>query len=153
VPVIVGLTHGGNSEQLGFDALALGARAMIALPFTGDRLLAVLHGIGWFSRTSESTFTLGSITLDPVAHRMTVGGRHVHLTPKEFVLLERMMSEHPRLLPVHELAESFAEADSATVASIRVLIARLRRKLDDASPTGSATVLENVRGLGYRMAV
>ncbi|WP_150308407.1 response regulator transcription factor [Planctomonas psychrotolerans] len=152
VPVLVGLTSSTDSERRGFDALALGARALIALPFNGDQLLTVLHGIGSRSEPTDAVLRLGAITLDPVAHRVDVHGDPVHLTPKEFVLLERMMVEHPRVLPVGELAGLFGEGDSAGIASIRVLIARLRRKLDDASSPASAPSLQNVRGLGYRMA-
>lgn len=151
VPVIVGLTRSIDSQDIGFAALGRGARALIALPFTGAQLSSALHGLGFSAEDSALPLALGPIVLDPRAHRLTVGGDAVHLTPKEFLLLEHLILEHPRVVSVGELTAHLDDGHSSTMSGIRVMVSRLRRKLDAAAAGRTGTLLETVRGLGYRM--
>ena len=86
------------------------------------------------------------MTLDPRLARVTRHGVPVKLTSHEYRVLAYLMHHGNRVVPQAELTEHIyaqdLERDSNTV---EVFIARLRRKL-------GASVIETVRGLGYRVA-
>jgi two-component system OmpR family response regulator len=88
----------------------------------------------------------GAVVLDPRQARVTRDGVAVKLTSHEFRVLSYLMHHRDRVVPQAELAEHIyaleADRDSNTV---EVFIARLRRKL-------GPSLIETVRGLGYRIA-
>ena len=85
------------------------------------------------------------MTVDPRLARVCRDGIEVKLTSHEFRVLSYLMHHRARVVSQSELAEHIyaldAERDSNTM---EVFIARLRRKL-------GASIIETVRGLGYRI--
>ncbi|TFD31997.1 response regulator transcription factor [Cryobacterium cryoconiti] len=154
VPVIVGVAGDTESYELAFHALEHGARALLALPFTAQSLADTLHQLGAYGpRLGDPalTLTVGPIILEPQAFRVKVDGKFVALTPREFQLLKYLMNETPRVVTAEELTAGHGIYDDGSVAGTRVALGRLRKKLQTASPE-AASVLETVRGLGYRVA-
>jgi two-component system OmpR family response regulator len=144
VPVLVLTARGSWHEKVqGIDS---GADDYVAKPFRIEEVLARLRGL--IRRASGQTGVLlrsGSITLDPRAARVAVGGNPVRLTSHEFRVLSYLMHHRGRVVPQAELSEHiYAENLDRDSNTVEVFIARLRRKL------GAATI-ETVRGLGYRM--
>jgi two-component system KDP operon response regulator KdpE len=96
---------------------------------------------------------LGTIELDVAAHRVTVRGAPVDLTPREFELLKVMIGSPGRVLTKGRLLRAVwgtAYADEAHY--LHVYISRLRRKLQAADPTGVAGRLITAEpGIGYRI--
>ena len=88
----------------------------------------------------------GDVELDPARHRVTRAGEELDLTPKEFGVLEALMSADGAAVSVEDLLQGVWDehADPFT-NTVRMTIMTLRRKL------GDPPVLETVMGAGYRI--
>ena len=80
--------------------------------------------------------------------RVRVSGREVRLAPREFALVQYLLAEAPRLVSAQEIAAVIGVNQLAGPVRVRKYVQNLRRKL---TGTGQPAVLENVRGLGYRL--
>jgi len=90
----------------------------------------------------------GSVVLDPARHAVTLGGRAVELTPKEFDLLQALLEAAGRVLSREHLLNrvwGYARADEIESRTVDVHVRRLRAKLGVA---GSRIV--TVKSVGYR---
>ncbi len=144
VPVLVLTARSSWRETVeGIDG---GADDYVAKPFRMEEVLARLRALirrasGQFQRA----LTCGVVTLDPRLARVTRDGTPIKLTSHEYRVLSYLMHHRDRVVSQGELTEHIyaqdCERDSNTV---EVFIARLRRKLGQ-------TVIETVRGLGYRL--
>jgi len=144
VPVLVLTARGSWHEKVqGIDS---GADDYVSKPFRVEEVLARLRAL---IRRAAGQVTpelrCGAVALDPRAARVTLDGAPVKLTSHEFRVLSYLMHHRGRVVSQGELTEHIysqsADRDSNTV---EVFIARLRRKL-------GASLIETVRGLGYRM--
>ena len=91
---------------------------------------------------------MGGVSLDPSRHAVTVGGRPVELTPKEFDLLHALLAAAGRVLSREHLLNrvwGYARADEIESRTVDVHIRRLRAKLG-AEERRIATI----KGVGYR---
>jgi two-component system response regulator RegX3 len=99
---------------------------------------------------SEGVRQVGDLELDPVRHRVTVGGEPRQLTPSEFRLLRLLAADPGRVYSRREIMQNLWE--SSYVGDQRacdIHISNLRRKLEDdpAMPERIVTV----RGVGYKL--
>jgi two-component system, OmpR family, response regulator len=144
VPVLVLTARDSWHEKvLGIDS---GADDYVAKPFRIEEVLARFRAlIRRASRQALPELRCGSLSVDPRAARVTVGGSPIKLTSHEFRVLSYLMHHRDRVVSQAELTEHIyahsADRDSNTV---EVFVARLRRKI-------GAAFIETVRGLGYRM--
>jgi DNA-binding response OmpR family regulator len=95
-----------------------------------------------------STFEVADVAIDQGTRRASVAGEDVPLSPKEFAILELLMSHAPAIVAVHQIALHVWEDDSGLIGSntIHVHMGRLKRKLSRA---GARIV--TVRGQGFRL--
>ncbi|MCM4078698.1 MULTISPECIES: response regulator transcription factor [Paractinoplanes] len=93
----------------------------------------------------SSQLTVGDVVLDAARHTVTVADRPLSLTPKEFGVLEYLMTRPGHVVSSEELLEHVwdANADPFT-QTVRVTVGTLRRKLGEGS-------IETVVGRGYRL--
>jgi len=90
----------------------------------------------------------GAVLLDTAAHTLTVDGRAVDLTTKEFAILEYFLLNQGMLLTRSQILEHAWNYDFEGGRNlIEVYIGRLRKKLVDA---GAGDPFMTVRGSGYR---
>ncbi|HVH31434.1 MAG TPA: response regulator transcription factor, partial [bacterium] len=91
----------------------------------------------------------GRLTLNPDTHDVTLDGRAVDLTAKEFELLHLVMSHPNRVFTRDFLLEHIWGYDYyGSTRTVDMHISRLREKIEDdpASPTHIVTI----RGVGYK---
>jgi two-component system phosphate regulon response regulator PhoB len=101
--------------------------------------------------TAQEPLAAGSLTLDPVTHRVEVDGTTVSVGPTEFRLLRFLMARPER---VHSRAQLLDQVWGNDIyieeRTVDVHIRRLRQALE---PVGQDGLIETVRGSGYRLAV
>jgi two-component system phosphate regulon response regulator PhoB len=130
--------------------LEMGADDYLAKPFSTKELVARVRAVLRRARPGETAraLTVGGVSLDPSRHVVTVGGRPVELTPKEFDLLHALLAAAGRVLSREHLLNrvwGYARADEIESRTVDVHIRRLRAKLG-AEERRIATI----KGVGYR---
>jgi two-component system OmpR family response regulator len=145
VPVLVLTARGSWHEKVrGIDG---GADDYVSKPFRMEEVLARLRAlIRRASGQLSADLRAGPVALDARTARVTIDGAAVRLTSHEFRVLSYLMHHRGRVVSQAELTEHiYAEGADRDSNTVEVFIARLRRKL-------GASVIETVRGLGYRIA-
>ena len=144
VPVLVLTARGSWHETV--EGMDTGADDYVAKPFRIEEVLARLRAL--LRRATGHTQQLlqaGPVTLDPRLARVTRDGVPVKLTSHEFRVLSYLMHHRDRVVPQGELIEHiYAQDFDRDSNTVEVFVARLRRKL-------GASIIETVRGLGYRL--
>ncbi|MGL5838085.1 MAG: response regulator [Sphingorhabdus sp.] len=135
-------------------ALDLGADDYVTKPFDTDELLArvrvaMRHRIG---TSVDGKLIVGDVEIDSAAHRVTLKGMPVHLTPKEFALLFELVRHAGKVLTHrHLLASVWGEAHVGDVEYLRVTMRALRQKIEEDPALPS--LLINEPGIGYRFSI
>jgi len=114
------------------------------------RIRAILRREGLRTMTAER-YRTGTLHLDTVRHEVTVGGKQVELTPKEFQILLHFMKHPARVFSRDELLNViWGEGYALEQHTLDVHIHSLRHKIepDPAKPSHIITV----RGIGYKLA-
>jgi phosphate regulon transcriptional regulator PhoB len=152
VPIIMLTAKGGELERV--VGLEIGADDYVTKPFSPRELVARVRAI--LRRTAADTSPAqagalrgGGLTLDPATHEVTLDGRSVDLTAKEFELLRLLLSHPNRVFTRDFLLEHIWGYDYyGSTRTVDMHISRLREKIEDdpASPTYIVTV----RGVGYK---
>jgi DNA-binding response OmpR family regulator len=126
--------------------LQAGADDYLIKPFAFAELLARIEALT--RRTGRSRrLEHGSVEMDVAAHRVSVAGRPVELTPKEFDLLECLLRRTGRVLTRAEIKEYVWDFTfDAPTKVVDLYVHYLRKKLADA---GAGDLIETVRGVGY----
>ncbi|TQO20628.1 two-component system KDP operon response regulator KdpE [Rhodoglobus vestalii] len=149
VPIIIGMAAGPSAVETGTRALALGASRLLDLPLNAGALAASVKHLGLPALESAAILHVGDLSLNPQSHQAARGGRVIELSPREFLLLSYLMRESPRVVSADELAEYLGLPAVSDPKSIRVMVGRIRRKLEDSS--GDSLPLATIRGFGYRI--
>jgi two-component system KDP operon response regulator KdpE len=152
VPIVVLSAEGSDERKV--LALDEGADDYVTKPFSTAELLARIrvalrHRRGTDTSGDEALMTIGDLTVDVARHEVTVSGRKVDLTPKEFAFLA-LLARWPGRVLTHRtiLQEVWGPEYGSETQYLRVYASQLRKKLDD-DPARPRLVTEP--GVGYRL--
>ena len=149
-PVIVITAR--DDEDAMVTLLNAGADDYVVKPFSAKQLDARVRAV--LRRVSdpepERTVVVGGLRIDPRTREVSVDGRDVDLTPKEFALLLLLARRAGEVVPRRDiLAEVWQLPYGGSDKTVDVHVSWLRRKLGE---TGSAPrYLHSVRGVGVRL--
>jgi len=121
-----------DQEHTKVEALDAGADDYVTKPFSIQELLARVraHLRRAPDRSGDGPVQVGDFLVDPGAHTVAVGGRAVHLTPKEFDLLLLFARNAGKVLTHRALLTAVWGAQSAQQPEyLRVFVGQLRKKL------------------------
>jgi DNA-binding response OmpR family regulator len=129
--------------------LEAGADDYLVKPFALREVVARLRALTRRHLPNrKAQLRAGTVLLDTAAHTLTVDGRAVDLTTKEFAILEYFLLNQGMLLTRSQILEHAWNYDFEGGRNlIEVYIGRLRKKLVDA---GAGDPFMTVRGSGYR---
>jgi DNA-binding response OmpR family regulator len=150
VPVVVLTARDGIRDRVaGLDA---GADDYLVKPFAFAELLARIRALARRGRNTDSfQLSIGPLTMDLAARRVTRDCEPIELTVREFELLAHLMRHEGQVVSRESLArEVWKETMRSTPLDnvIDVHIARLRRKVD---PDESGRLIHTIRGVGFMM--
>jgi two-component system, OmpR family, KDP operon response regulator KdpE len=149
VPIIMLTVR--NAERDKVAALDAGADDYVVKPFGMPELLARIRAA--LRRTTQGeeppALVTRELSIDFSARRVTVRGRPVHLTPKEFDLLRQLVASQGKPLPHRRLLQSVWGPDYGDETEyLRVVVNQLRKKLE-ADPAHPKYILTEP-WVGYR---
>ena len=130
-------------------ALGFGADDYVTKPFHRDELVARIHAIVRRSKGhSQSVIRTGKLAVNLDAKTVEVDGSRVHLTGKEYAMLELLsLRKGTTLTKEMFLNHLYGGMDEPELKIIDVFICKLRKKLSLAC--GGANYIETVWGRGY----
>jgi two-component system, OmpR family, response regulator len=142
VPVLLLTARDGFGERV--RGLDLGADDYLVKPFDLGELLARIRAlIRRSSGEPNPVLTLGPVVVNTSARSVTLDGKEVDLTAREYALLEYLLRRRGAVVSRTELYDHlFAEEDESYSNLLDVHVCNLRRKL-------SKDFIETRRGHGY----
>src|SRR3954463_14983991 len=145
-PVLI--LSGLSRPQVKVKGLGLGADDFITKPFDKAELLARMQAIVRRSKGfSQPTLRIGPLLLNLDSHEVTVDGQQVHLTGKEYAILELLVLRKGMVLTKEAfLNHLYGGMDEPEVKIIDVFVCKLRKKLALAGGDG---IIGTIWGRGY----
>ncbi len=141
-----------DSDRMKVTALDEGADDYLTKPFSMNELLARVRAHlrrNEGGATTANPLREGDFEIDLAAHRATVCGTELHLTPKEFELLVILLQNAGRVM-THKalLRHIWGPAGESQPEYVRVLVGQLRKKLDRGTGT---RYIQSEPWIGYRL--
>ena len=147
-PVLI--LSGLNRPQAKVKGFGVGADDFICKPFDSQELLARIQAV--VRRTkgfAQPSLTVGPLTLNLGSREVVVAGQPVHLTGKEYAILELLTLRKGVVMTKEAfLNHLYGGMDEPEVKIIDVFICKLRKKLAQA---GANNLIGTVWGRGYVM--
>ena len=143
-PILMLTAKGTIGDKVkGLDS---GADDYLAKPFSFDELLARMRALLRRPREKiNQTIQLDDLTLDPLAKTLTVNNKIIHVTAKEFVLLEYLLMHKGEVISKERLLNHvWDDQNRVQPNTVETFVAHLRKKLGSKNNS-----IETVRGYGY----
>lgn len=150
-----------RSEEIDkINGLTIGADDYLTKPFSSMELLArVKAALRRYENYLEvknardvpddACLVNRDLQLNPITKEVFVCGNPVHLTPKEFQILELLMRNPERVFAASEIYELVWKEDAISTETITVHIRKLREKIEEDPK--NPQYIQVVWGLGYKM--
>jgi DNA-binding response OmpR family regulator len=144
--IVVVTARGDEPDRVA--ALDAGADDYVVKPFGFSELFARVRAVLRRTQPNETVQNVGPLCIDVRAHRVTVDGQDVALTPREFDILACLASDPGRVFTRREMfARVWGGHWYGPTKVLDVHIAAVRRKL------GHPELIETIYGRGFRLAV
>lgn len=146
-PSRVLMLTGAGTVRDRVEGLSLGADDYLPKPFAFAELVARIRALARRAqRPVPPVLVHGELRLDPALRVATRAGARLPLTPKEFAVLELLLSAAGRVVSAEELLERvWDEMADPFTGTVKVTVSRLRAKL------GDPPLIETVAQAGYRI--
>ncbi len=154
-PVLVLTARGG--EHVKVTALDQGADDYVTKPFGMEelhaRIRALLRRAAGPSADVDGQVTLGALHVDIPRHTVDVDGRSIRLTPREFEVMNVLITHAGRLVTHKRLLRAvWGNAYAEEGHYLHVYVSQIRRKLAEADPSASLQgLIASEPGVGYRI--
>jgi two-component system KDP operon response regulator KdpE len=154
-PIVI--LSGRYEEREKVEALERGADDYVTKPFgvaeLHARLRVALRRAGGPEADPGGRVVIGPLIFDAARHAVTVDGRPVDLTPREFEILRVLLAHAGRLVTKGRILRAvWGEAYQGEDSYVYVHVSQLRRKLAAADPDGRlADLIVTEPGVGYRV--
>jgi DNA-binding response OmpR family regulator len=146
IPIIVISARGEEAQRIA--GLELGADDYVVKPFSAPEVVARVRAQLRRARgllAAQEPLRVGAVELDEEARRVTIDGREVEFTRREFDLLAALLRDPDRAHTREALLERVWGSTYLQSKTVDVHVAALRRKL------GDALRISSLRGVGYRL--
>lgn len=145
-PVLMLTARSGVTDKV--EGLDTGADDFLPKPFSLSELLARVRSLlRRRGRSLQAALSAGDLVMDRAARRVTVGGRALDLSPKEFALLEYFLNRKDEVVTRTELSEHVWDDSFDSFGNvIDVTVHRLRKKIDGDR---GDRLLHTLKGVGY----
>ncbi|MGM9627034.1 MAG: response regulator transcription factor [Faecousia sp.] len=154
VPIIVISARSEDTDKI--SALDAGADDYLTKPFSVEELLARLRvtqrrlALMQGSNAQKAVYENGQLRIDYASGCAFLAGEELHLTPIEYKLLCLLAQNTGKVLTHSFITQSiWGSSWDNDVASLRVFMATLRKKLERTS--NSSQYIQTHIGIGYRM--
>jgi two-component system, OmpR family, response regulator VicR len=145
-PIIILTARSQRADKL--RGLNLGADDYITKPFDLEEFLARVRAVLRRARPSIEQLSLGPVTIDFRSQHASRHGRTLHLTHREFELLQFLAERQERVVHRTELLrEVWGYLDVPSTRSVDHAIARLRKKIE--TDAHRPRFIHTVHGDGY----
>ena len=148
IPIIMLTARAEERDTIA--GLESGADDYVTKPFSPRELLARIKAVmrRRAPQLTDDVVQIADLKLDPVAHRVSAAGSHIDLGPTEFRMLHFFMTHPERVYSRAQLLdEVWGDHVFVEERTVDVHIRRLRQALE---PTEHDSLVETVRGTGYR---
>ncbi|WP_295002417.1 response regulator transcription factor [uncultured Dechloromonas sp.] len=142
MPILILTARDATGDKVsGLDA---GADDYLVKPIDLDELTARIRALTRRSAGRAAPLLIhGDLAIDPAAHQVTLDGRPVELSGREFSLLQLLLENAGRVLTRTQLEQSlYGWGDEPDSNALEVHIHHLRRKL-------GSDLIRTLRGVGY----
>jgi two-component system KDP operon response regulator KdpE len=149
LPIVVLSARHGSTDKV--EALDAGADDYVTKPFGLDELLARLRAVERRSAhaPTDGLIDAGDLLVDLGAATVTRQGERVHLTPREWGVLQMLVANRGKLVTQRQLLQTvWGPAYGEETQYLRVYMAQLRRKLESDPANPRHLITES--GRGYR---
>jgi two-component system copper resistance phosphate regulon response regulator CusR len=124
-----------------------GADDYLTKPFDFTELLARVRALGRRRATVLGRLSISDLSIDPLRRRVTRGGQTIALTPKEYLVLELLVTHAEKVLTRMEIIQQVWDINLDPNSNIvDVVIKSLRDKVDR---NFIPKLIHTVRGSGY----
>ena len=151
LPIIMVTARGDEADKVA--GLEAWVDDYVTKPFSPRELKARVKSVlrRRAPEAAQEPLEVGTLRLDPATHRVTANGRTIELGPTEFRLLRFFLARPERVHSRSQLLDQvWGDQVYIEERTVDVHIRRLRVALE---PAGCDTMIETVRGTGYRLAV
>jgi two-component system response regulator QseB len=142
IPVIILTARDSIEERIsGLDA---GADDYITKPFDLGELSARIRALQRRAKSrANPIITHNNITLDPASHLVTLDGKPIEVSRREFILLRKFLENTDRIITRDQLSQTlYGWGDKADSNALEVHIHNLRKRF-------GSDFIKTVRGVGY----
>lgn len=147
IPIIISSARSDVTDKV--TALELGADDYLPKPYDPRELEARIHSVlrRYDSKAeAEADEAASDFTLDESAMQIKYKGRVLELTNAEFGILSYMVKKQGMVVSREDIIHNVSAInEDSSNKSIDVMVGRIRTKL------GDKTLIESVRGIGYKL--